>query len=65
MAWRVEVIVHGQWCGSIVRFATEDEALAYGDDMVSNRWRAAEDFRAVQCNGIVNSRWDGRLERVH
>jgi hypothetical protein len=54
---------------SVVRqhraLATEDEALEYGDDTVSHRWRAAEDFRAVQCNGIVNSRWDGRLERVH
>ena len=48
-SWKVEVIADssGQWCGNGLRFATEQEAQAYGLDLAM-RWTAVREYRATQ-----------------
>ena len=45
MSYRPMVLVHGEWAGNALRFATEAEALASAENLMG-RWLLVEDFRA-------------------
>lgn len=54
----------GKWCGNALRFATADEAKAYGQDLES-RWMSVTDLRVVPSDDPVNYKMvDGRAVRV-
>jgi hypothetical protein len=64
MSWKVEIIAYtgGQWSGNSVRFATRDEAEAYGRDLAT-RWLVLEDWRASESADPANYQlaYDGGL----
>jgi hypothetical protein len=52
------------WNGNACRFATQDEALRYVDDLMF-RWTRVTDTRVVESDDPVNYQWkDGRAERL-
>lgn len=54
----------GQWTGNALRFATEEEALGYANNLAM-RWTLVTDRRVVLSDDPVNYRWvDGRLVPV-
>lgn len=58
------VLVHGEWCGNALRFATCDEAESNARDLFS-RWLLTEDCRVDESEDPVNYRWiDGKLEET-
>jgi hypothetical protein len=59
MAWVSEVIADGsgQWAGNQVCFATREEALAAGRNLM-NRWTRVSDYCATEVDQPVNYRWD-------
>jgi hypothetical protein len=60
MSYKVEVIADdsGKWCSNSLRFATEEEARAYGDDLFV-RWTAVREWRVVPSDEEVNHpRWE-------
>jgi hypothetical protein len=64
MSHKPEVIAdHTEvWCGNGLRFATEQEATVYVNDL-ARRWTAVRDVRVVPSEGDVNARIvNGRLE---
>jgi len=64
MSYGGEVIADstGKWCGNSLRFATEEEAKAYVDDLMW-RWTSVCKRRVVQSDDPVNYRWDGSRAR--
>lgn len=57
MSWQCEIFAEGEWVGNGLRFATEQEALNSGSELMS-RWWVARDCRAVLTNDPVNYRFD-------
>ena len=54
----------GQWCGNGLRFATEQEALAYVSDL-AYRWTAVREERVVPSLDPVNYKWaDGKAVAI-
>lgn len=49
--YKVEVIADssGEWCGNGMRFATVEEATAYGTNLAW-RWTLVREFRVVDTN---------------
>ena len=64
MSWKVEIIADdtGQWEGDALRFATEQEALAYARDL-ELRWSAVRAKRIVKTDDPVNYRWTAQSVR--
>lgn len=63
-SWKCEVHAEGEWVSNGLRFATEQEALNYGTDLLS-RWFLPDDHRAVQSEDQPNYRWNGSsLEEI-
>jgi hypothetical protein len=58
MSWKVEVVIDdsGEWEGDPQRFASEQEALAYGRDL-ELRCSAIREKRIVRSDDPVNHRW--------
>ena len=58
MAWKMEVIADnsGKWAGNALRFATEDEAKRYADDL-EMRWMAVREKCVIECDDVVNYRF--------
>jgi hypothetical protein len=54
-SFKVEVIADnsGKWCSNALRFKTEEEAKAYGEDLFS-RWTAVREWRAVETDEEPN-----------
>lgn len=65
MSWKTEVLVEGKWASNALRFATEQEALDAGVELLS-RWFVPTDHRAVECGDPVNAEQrDPRSRAVH
>jgi hypothetical protein len=63
MSYKAEVIADTrlQWVSNGLRFATEWEALAYGNDLYA-RWASVQCVRVVTADDAVNAEWrNGRL----
>lgn len=56
-SWKTEVFVDGSWSSNALRFATKDEAVAYGIELLS-RWWVPSDKRAVESDEPVNYKFD-------
>lgn len=56
-SYKPEVLVNGQWSTNGLRFATEAEAKASVDELMS-RWYVPDDGRATECSDPVNYRFD-------
>ena len=56
MSFKAEVIADasGQWTSNALRFATEQEAKIYVDDLFM-RWTAVRESRVVECDDPVNT----------
>jgi hypothetical protein len=61
MSWKpqIKASTTGQWCPNGLAFATKPEAEAYCVDLLF-RWSADNDYRAVESDQEVNSRWGER-----
>jgi hypothetical protein len=59
MSYKPEVVADrsGQWTGNACRFATEQEAKAYVDDLAM-RWTLVRDTRVIQTDDPVNCKWE-------
>jgi hypothetical protein len=59
MSFKAEVVADdtGTWSGNALRFATPEEASAYAHDLMI-RWFAVRDTRVVECDDLVNYRYD-------
>lgn len=63
-SWKCEVLADGSWCSNDLRFATKEEAEAYGRNLLS-RWMAPTASRAVPCDREVNYYFsNGQLFRL-
>jgi hypothetical protein len=64
MSWKAEVIADssGRWVGDTLRFATQQEAWSYLQDL-TYRWTAVSYERVVESTDPVSHRWteDGLL----
>jgi hypothetical protein len=63
MAWKNEVQADnsGTWSTNALRFATKEEAEAYGLDLYQ-RWTLVREYRATETDEPVNYRFvDGRV----
>jgi len=64
VSWKVEIAAGagGRWSSNCVRFATRDEAEAYGRDL-AKRWVVLEDWRVSESADPVNHQlaYDGGL----
>jgi len=63
MSWKSEVIADssGQWVGNGLRFATQEEAKAYGQDL-SWRWTAVRSVRETESPEPVQNEFkDGKV----
>ena len=66
MSFKAEVQADssGTWAGNALRFETEAEAAAYGDDL-AGRWTLVRAVRTTESNDPVNYRFvDGKAERI-
>lgn len=66
MSYKAEVIADssGEWVSNALRFATEQEALAYGKDLAW-RWTLVRELRVIASDDAVNYQWaDGKLQSV-
>jgi hypothetical protein len=57
MSYKVEVLVDNKWSTNAVRFATELEARAAGQELLM-RWSVPVDSRPAVSNDPVNYRFD-------
>ena len=59
MSFKPEVIADssGNWSSNALRFATEEEAKIYADDLMM-RWTAVQDTRVVDVDESVTARLD-------
>lgn len=53
MNWAPEVFIDGKWSGNALVFATEQEAVQWGKDLLL-RWYVPSDSRAVKTDRPVN-----------
>lgn len=66
MSYKYEVSVKGSWSGNGVRFATEKEADAAGEELLS-RWWVPDSHRVVESEDPVKHRFNfekGRAEEI-
>lgn len=63
MSYKPEMLCQGEWCGNGMVFATEDEALKHGRELMS-RWFVPTDCRAVESDETVNYRFDESAGRA-
>lgn len=65
MSWKVEVVMDdsGEWEGDSLRFASEQEALAYARDL-EFRCSAVRDKRIVRSEDPPTHRWSARGTRT-
>jgi hypothetical protein len=65
MSWRASVLPVGEqnWVGNSLRFATREEADAYGKDLFS-RWTGAAKIEPAESAEPVNYVWAGRLLKI-
>lgn len=58
MSFKSEVIADdsGTWAGNALRFATQEEADAYGRDLMG-RWFAVREVRTVPSDDPVTDQW--------
>lgn len=61
-SWKSEVLVHGEWSSNALRFATKDEALRAGSELLS-RWTVPDAHRAVESNESVNYEFPTTISR--
>jgi hypothetical protein len=56
MSWRPDVIADGsgQWAWNALRFATQEEALRYAENLAS-RWTAVRAIRVTAVSDPVNA----------
>lgn len=61
MSWKVEIVIDdsGEWEGDALRFATEQEALAYARDL-EFRCSAVREKRIVGSDDPPSHRWSAR-----
>ena len=61
MSWKTEVIADnsGEWVSNGLRFASEIEAIAYGDDL-QGRWTAVREYRAAEVDERATAIFVGR-----
>jgi len=52
MSWKAEVFTEGKWYSNAIRVATQEEAEAYGRDLL-NRWLVPTDMRTVESDDPV------------
>jgi hypothetical protein len=59
MSFKAEVIADssGKWSGNTLRFATDEEAKIYVDDLMM-RWTAVLDTRVIEVDEPVTARLD-------
>jgi len=63
-SFKVEISDGSDFNSNALRFATEEEAKAYADDLMS-RWMAAKESRVVPSDEPVNRKWvNGKLEPI-
>jgi hypothetical protein len=55
MSWKAEVFTEGKWYSNAIRVATQEEAEAYGRDLL-NRWLVPTDMRTVESDDPVTHR---------
>jgi len=65
MSYASEVVADssGKWCGNALRFATHEEAAAYGRDLFM-RWTAVREARVVESDDPVNYVWSRSTGRA-
>lgn len=56
-SWQPEVLVQGKWSTNSLRFATEAEAKASAEELLS-RWFVPDAGRAAKSSDPVNYRFD-------
>lgn len=60
-SWKCEALAENEWVSNALRFATRQEAIDYGVDLMS-RWMAAKQTREVQTGDPVTHRFvSGKL----
>jgi hypothetical protein len=57
MSYKTEVYADNSWSTNNLRFATEQEAVEYGKELLS-RWYVPTDSRATPCDDPVNYRFN-------
>jgi hypothetical protein len=59
-SWACWVLAHGEteWATNALRFATKEEADAWGRDLLG-RWTAAKETESRPSTDPVNYRWTG------
>ena len=57
MSWISEVFSENEWVGNCYRYATEQEALDAGLELLS-RWYVPKDYRAVESTDPVNCKFE-------
>ena len=57
MNWKLEVLVENKWASNACVYATQEEVLAAGQELLS-RWFVPTDYRAVESSDPVNYRFD-------
>jgi hypothetical protein len=62
-SYKTEVCVDGGWSTNALRFATAEEADAYGKELLS-RWWVPSDHRAAPSDDPVNYRFDFTANRA-
>jgi GH24 family phage-related lysozyme (muramidase) len=62
-SFKVEVTDGSGYVSNVLRFATPEEATAYGHDLMG-RWMAAKDFRVTESDEPVGHRWDDTAGKV-
>ena len=65
MSYSSEVIADntGKWVGNGLRFGTNAEAWAYGNDL-ARRWTMVRQTRVVESDAATNAIWiDGKVEQ--
>lgn len=62
MSYKIEVLVEGKWSTNGLRFATEAEAAAAADELLS-RWWVPDAGRAAESTDPVNYRFDFAANR--
>lgn len=57
MSYKTEVLAENQWCSNSLRFATQKEAEAAGNELLS-RWFVPTASRATETADPVNYRFN-------
>lgn len=57
MSWKMEFFADNEWVGNGIRYATEQEAIDAGTELLS-RWFVPSDSRAVGSDEPVNYKFE-------